>query len=154
MRPSFIALFAALLSALWLPSSASANPQQVRMKHCHAEARAQGLAKDARKAFMSRCLKGLAGTAAGAAEGAVAGRPALSAGAGETNTVLIVPPAAYPPPAPARPRAGGSDGAGAAAQAPAGADHLARARRCNQLATEQGLKGALRKAFTSGCNAD
>lgn len=142
MRPAFITLFAALLPALWLPSCASANPQQTRMKACHAEARAQGLAKDARKAFMSRCLKGLAGT--------VAGSPppwsgASSTGAGEANTVLIVPPAAYPAPASARPRAQRSDAAGG--------DDKARARRCNQLATEQGLKGALRKAFISGCNA-
>src|SRR5690606_31052989 len=40
------------------PSGKPLTTQQLRMKNCNAEARAQSLKGDERKAFMSTCLKG------------------------------------------------------------------------------------------------
>lgn len=45
-------------------ASKSLTPQQQRMKDCNAEAKAKALAGDARKTFMSSCLKGETAAAA------------------------------------------------------------------------------------------
>jgi len=40
------------------PTAAALTPQQQKMKSCNADATAKGLKGDARKTFMSECLKG------------------------------------------------------------------------------------------------
>jgi len=51
-----IALLAVSLFALTATTATFANPQQGKMKTCNAEAKAQNLSGDERKAFMKECL--------------------------------------------------------------------------------------------------
>ena len=75
-NPHKILLSVLLASTLAAPARAAApapgtkapTTQQQRMKDCNAGAKAQGLKKDARRAFMSGCLRGE--TPAAAAGGA------------------------------------------------------------------------------------
>ena len=46
------------LSAAPPPAAAPMNSQQMKMKTCNADAKTQALSGDARKQFMSNCLKG------------------------------------------------------------------------------------------------
>jgi len=56
---NILSVLAASLALVSLtPTEALANPQHERMKRCNADAKAQSLKGDARKAFMSTCLKG------------------------------------------------------------------------------------------------
>lgn len=139
------------------PSQAWANPQHERMKRCNAEAREQALKGDARKAFMSTCLRGKHDAAA--PEAPAAAVPA--AGASQSSAAAAVVPAgdtaATPAAAPlAAPAGAAAGGAAAAATALAAADasaveDKARTKACNQSATEQSLRGAKRKAFVAEC---
>ena len=54
MKKALIAV--AVLIALGTPASAQLNPQQQRMTDCNAQAK--GMTGDARKQFMSSCLRG------------------------------------------------------------------------------------------------
>jgi hypothetical protein len=46
------------LSAAPPPAATTLNSQQQKMKTCNADAKTQALTGDARKQFMSNCLKG------------------------------------------------------------------------------------------------
>lgn len=115
---AIVALTAAMSDAAW------ANPQHERMRRCNAEAREQALKGDARKAFMSTCLRGKhAAPAAAATEGA------------EGEGKKEAEPAAAAP----------------AEAEVALTDARSRRKACNQQATERSLKGAERKAFVAEC---
>lgn len=60
MKKILIALTLALatVSAAHAREEKAPTPQQERMRHCNEEAGKQGLKGDARKEFMSQCLKG------------------------------------------------------------------------------------------------
>ncbi|WP_341646241.1 PsiF family protein [Thauera sp. SDU_THAU2] len=58
MKNTLHALVASLAVLMLAPADALANPQHERMRNCNAEAKAQELKGDERKAFMSTCLKG------------------------------------------------------------------------------------------------
>lgn len=124
MNKVLSALVATCALAALAPADALAGPQQERMKRCSQEAREQTLKGDARKQFMSTCLKGkhdqVAGeTAAAAAEGK--GAPGAEAGAQAT------------------------------ADAPTRRADSGKRKACNQAATEQSLTGAKRKTFMAEC---
>jgi len=107
-----------------VPDSAWANPQHERMRQCNAQAREQALKGDARKAFMSTCLRGQKDAINGGEEEAGEREKAL-APVGEAPTQT-----------------------GASLAAP---DEKTRRKACNQTATERSLKGAERKAFMAEC---
>jgi hypothetical protein len=56
MKGTTLVVFTAL--ALLSMSAQAQNAQQDRMKTCNAQAKTQSLSGDARKSFMSSCLKG------------------------------------------------------------------------------------------------
>lgn len=147
---SIVGAVCATLAVLALtPSQAWANPQHERMKRCNAEAREQVLKGDARKAFMSTCLRGKHDAAAPAASAAAQPALAPATGAGPEASAAAVSAAASPLAASA-----GVGGAAAPALAAADApsvDDTARTKACNQSATEQSLRGAKRKAFIAEC---
>lgn len=155
---SIIGAVCATVAVLALtPSQAWANPQHERMKRCNAEAREQALKGDARKAFMSTCLRGK--HEAGAPEAPAAAQPAVapSAGAGSVGapaTAAAAPEAATPAASPLAAAgaavASGAAPALAAADGGAGGDR-ARAKACDQSATERSLRGAKRKDFIAEC---
>ncbi len=155
---SIIGAVCATVAVLALtPSQAWANPQHERMKRCNAEAREQALKGDARKAFMSTCLRGK--HEAGAPEAPAAAQPAVAPSAGASSvgapaSVAAAPAAATPAASPLA-AAGAAVASGAApalAVADGGAgDDKARAKACDQSATEQSLRGAKRKAFIAEC---
>lgn len=136
------------------PAQAWANPQHERMRRCNAEAKEQTLKGDERKAFMSTCLRGRheAGAASAAAGAAPAAVPAAAMADGASEAVKA--PVAAAAPAAAAPAATAPATvapATVAAAETAGADDKARAKACNQSATEQSLRGAKRKAFIAEC---
>jgi hypothetical protein len=121
---AFAASFALLMLA---PADALANPQHERMRNCNAEARAQALKGDERKAFMSTCLKGKHAVAEDAATAApVLPAPAAAAMAEQPLSRAVVP--------------------GKAPETDAD-----KKKACNRAATEQSLSGAKRKAFIAEC---
>ncbi len=139
MKVVLSAAVATLVLAALAPAEAWANPQQERMKRCNQEAKSQVLKGDARKTFMSACLKGshaatAVPAAANAAAPGAAAAPAVAAPA-------MAAPAAAPAPAPAV----------VAQPVTATRDDTERSKACNQAATEQALKGTKRKAFVSEC---
>jgi psiF repeat len=58
MTMKFSTFCFSLIAALALSTAAHAAPQSEKMKACSADAKAQGMAGDARKAHMKTCLKG------------------------------------------------------------------------------------------------
>lgn len=106
------------------PADALAGAQQERMKRCSQEAREQTLKGDARKAFMSTCLKGKHTQEAGAEQAPAAAERKVAGPAVEAQ---------------------------ASAQAPAKRADTAKRKACNQAATEQTLRGAKRKTFMAEC---
>ncbi|ATE61412.1 PsiF family protein [Thauera sinica] len=125
MKKLISALAATCALAVLAPADALAGPQQERMKRCSQEAREQALKGDARRQFMSTCLRGKH-EQAGAGEvpaSAAAGGKAAKAGAG-----------------------GQAD-----SDAPSGRAGAAKRKACNQAATEQSLSGAKRKTFIAEC---
>ena len=128
---------AVLVLAALAPAQAWANPQHERMKRCNQEAKSQALKGDARREFMSACLKG---------KHDAAGAPAAmeAAGAGPLTTAV---------PAADAPREAAPAQAAAPQAVASGAAEREREQRCRQAATEQSLTGAKRKAFISGCMA-
>lgn len=148
------------------PAQAWANPQHERMRRCNAEAKEQTLKGEERKAFMSSCLRGRHD--AGAAKDALAAAPAESvadkagaavnvaaatnaAAAGVASPIAapaVAAPAAIAPPAVA---SASTPSAALVAAAPGAGDDKARAKACNQSATEQSLRGAKRKTFITEC---
>lgn len=148
------------------PAQAWANPQHERMRRCNAEAKEQTLKGEERKAFMSSCLRGRHD--AGAAKDALAAAPAESVAdkagaavnvAAATNAAAagvappIVAPAVAAPAAiaPAAAASASTPSAALVAAAPGAGDDKARAKACNQSATEQSLRGAKRKTFITEC---
>lgn len=97
--------------------------QQQRMKSCNAEARAQALAGDSRKAFMSSCLRGQA--AASPAAAAPAPEPAAAVAAADAPVAVAKAPTAR---------------------------QLQR-KACGEEAKAQGLKGDARKDYVKTCLA-
>lgn len=94
-----------------LAQDKATTTQQERMKSCNAEARTQNLSGDARKSFMSDCLKG------GSAQAAPQNTPAQSqSGAGTSQ----------PPPAQRAPAATAATGAGQFASAAEAQRHCPR----------------------------
>lgn len=127
MKSIFGAACAILVLGAMVPDAAWANPQHERMRKCNAEAREQALKGDARKTFMSSCLRGKHAMPAVEAE--------ADAEAGVAESASAAVPAVSEAPA---------------AKAPV-ADAKARRKLCNQEATAQSLKGAERKAFVAEC---
>lgn len=122
MKGMIMSALAGVLLATLSPADAWANPQHERMKRCNQEAREQSLKGDARKQFMSTCLKGKHdGSAAPAAAAAATGgkdsaeaAPAVVADAARTK-------------------------------------QKDKMKACNQQAGEQSLKGDARKTFMAEC---
>lgn len=139
MKVVLSAAAASLVLAALSPAAAWANPQHERMKRCNQEAGAQALKGEARKAFMSGCLKGSHAEAAAKAGAAPAATPVAATPAPAASPAEAPAPASAPAAVPAAP----------AVQATA--DDKARSKACNQAASEQALKGAKRKAFVSEC---
>ncbi|MFT3760683.1 MAG: PsiF family protein [Thauera sp.] len=81
MKNTLRALVASLAVLMLAPAGALANPQHDRMRNCNAEAKAQELKGDERKAFMSTCLKGKHVAAEAAASPAAAEQPVSRAAA-------------------------------------------------------------------------
>ncbi|MDX9884080.1 PsiF family protein [Thauera sp.] len=161
MKTIIGAVCASLALMVLTPAQAWANPQHERMKRCNAEAKEQTLKGEERKAFMSTCLRGRHdGGAAKDASAVVAGVPAavpaasVGEGLGEAVKAPVVAASSAAAattlaPAPAAPAAVAP--ATVAATETAGADDKARAKACNQSATEQSLRGAKRKTFIAEC---
>ncbi len=148
------ALGASFVLMALTPAQAWANPQHERMRRCNAEAKEQTLKGDERKAFMSTCLRGRheAGTASAAAGAAPAAVPAAAMADGASEAVKApVAAAVSAAAAPAAVAPTTVAPATVAAAETAGADDKARAKACNQSATEQSLRGAKRKAFIAEC---
>jgi len=147
MKSILSVLAASLALASLAPTDALANPQHERMKRCNADAKTQSLKGDARKAFMSTCLKGKHDAGAAATQSAAPAEPIAqpardsAAGAqpaGETESVKSG----------ATPVSGGVMSATASAPAASGD----RKQACSQAAAEQSLSGAKRKAFIAECS--
>ncbi len=134
---------AVLALAALAPAQAWANPQHERMKRCNAEAKEQALKGDARKAFMSTCLRGKHDTTAMSAPGAA---PAVAPGAAPV-TAAPAPAAAAPAAAAVVPVAAPA----AESVRQVSSEDKARQKACNRAATEQSLRGAKRKAFIGEC---
>lgn len=158
MKTIIGAVGASLVLMALTPAQAWANPQHERMRRCNAEAKEQTLKGEERKAFMSTCLRGRhdAGAASASAAAAPVAAPAAAVvdGAGEAVKAPVVAAAstaaaAAVTPIPTAPAAVAPTTVVAAADA--GADDKARAKACNQSATEQSLRGAKRKAFITEC---
>lgn len=129
MKKVLSALVASCALAALVPADALAGPQQERMKRCSQEAREQTLKGDARKQFMSTCLKGKH-EQVGAADAAA---PTASAEAkAETRAQAEVHGQAKD-------------------EAPARRADSGKRKACNQAATEQSLTGAKRKTFMAEC---
>lgn len=156
MKTIIGAVGASLVLMALTPAQAWANPQHERMRRCNAEAKEQTLKGEERKAFMSSCLRGrhdagaapataapVAAPAAAVVEGTGEAVKAPAAAAAATAASAAVTPAPTPPAAVAATTV--------AAAADVGADDKARAKACNQSATEQSLRGAKRKAFIAEC---
>lgn len=122
-----------LLSTVFLPHQALANPQHERMKQCNQDAREKALKGEERKKFMSTCLSGKHNTAAAKPDAA---KPAAAPKTEAAKTPAAAKPATV-----------------AATPAPAATDAAARERMktCNQNATDKALKGDERKAFVAAC---
>lgn len=118
-------LSAAILLSGLASAEAWANPQHERMRRCSQEAKEKTLKGDERKQFMSGCLKGKHPPGAATAATAVGDKA--------KGSVVKSQPTAV---------------ADASASAP---EQKARAKECNQAATEKTLKGAERKSFISAC---
>lgn len=58
MKAVMMSMLSATLLVTLVPDDALANPQHDRMKRCNVEAKEQSLKGDARKQFMSACLRG------------------------------------------------------------------------------------------------
>lgn len=128
-------------------TQAWANPQHERMKRCNAEAREQTLKGDARKAFMSTCLRGKHEAAPSGEAASAQAAPMPAAGpvqAAGAAAALTAPAGGTTPAAPA------ATPAATPALAAAGNDE-ARSKACNQSAAEQSLRGAKKKAFIAEC---
>ena len=144
---NILSVLAASLALVSLtPTEALANPQHERMKRCNADAKAQSLKGDARKAFMSTCLKGkhdASATTQAAVPAEPVAQPAASSGAAAQPAVqaAAVKPDLSPVPGEAMP---------ATAAAPAASGD--RKQACSQAAAEQSLSGAKRKAFIAECS--
>ena len=152
---SYIALGLALAVGVAHAADEKApTAQQGKMKTCNADAKAKTLKGDERKAFMSTCLRGRheAGAASAAAGAAPAAVPAAAVVDGASEAVKApVAAAVTAEAAPAATAPATVAPATVAAAETAGADDKARAKACNQSATEQSLRGAKRKAFIAEC---
>ena len=141
---NILSVFAASLALVALaPADALANPQHERMKRCNADAKEQSLKGDARKAFMSTCLKGK--HAVGAAEVTQApagGEPIAEPASGAS----VTPQAAVPSSAVVV----AGDPTPVTASAPVVSGEKKKA--CSKAAAEQSLSGAKRKAFIAECS--
>ena len=146
---NILSVFAASLALVALaPTDAMANPQHERMKRCNADAKTQSLKGDARKAFMSTCLKGKHDAGAAAATQATA--PAESIAQPTANPTAVAQPAGQS--AIVQPGATPVPGEAMPATAPAPAESSDKKQACSQAAAEQSLSGAKRKAFIAECS--
>ncbi|HQZ02998.1 MAG TPA: PsiF family protein [Thauera sp.] len=137
----FLSVLAASLALVSMaPADALANPQHERMKRCNADAKEQALKGDARKAFMSTCLKGRH-------EGTTA-QPAAAASPASTVAATASTPVVQPV-APAK--ADGVPAGAPLASAVLPAVSTEKKKACAQAAAEQSLSGAKRKAFLAEC---
>lgn len=125
MKNVLLSLTAAILLSGLTSAEAWANPQHERMKRCSQEAKEKTLKGDERKQFMSTCLKGKHTPSAPMAS--TAGSEKAKGGAPNSTAAAV------------------------ADAGPSATGQKARAKECNQAATEKTLKGAERKSFISAC---
>ncbi len=146
---NILSVFAASLALVALaPADALANPQHERMKRCNADAKEQSLKGDARKAFMSTCLKGKHAVGAAVVTLAPAGgEPIAEPASGASVTPQAAVPAAG---VPSSAVVVAGDPAPVTASAPVVSGEKKKA--CSKAAAEQSLSGAKRKAFIAECS--
>jgi cytoskeletal protein RodZ len=146
-----------VLGLLLCSQGFAATAQQSKMKTCNADATAKSLAGDARKAYMSTCLKAAPAAATPATPAAAAVPAAPAAAAAAKPAVMPAAPAAAKPAAPAAATPAAPAAAAPAAATPAapaavkGNSQQEKMKTCNKTAGDQQLKGDARKSFMSNC---